>query len=101
MSIRGSLPLLIYSGGVGLQGKYPIFGTIQYLAVHVDQCRARLDLMGWATSDGAAYVLSCGYRGPYPHTVPPKPIHLHHQLRLTSLSTLRTSAVPLPPPRCR
>ena len=34
--------------------------------MHVDQCRARLDLVGWATSDGAAYVLSCGYRGSYP-----------------------------------
>ena len=22
--------------------------------------------MGWATSDGAAHVLSCGYRGSYP-----------------------------------
>ena len=34
--------------------------------VHVDQCRARLDLVGWATSDGAAHVLSYGYRGSYP-----------------------------------
>ena len=23
-----------------------LFGTIQYLAVHVEQCRARLDLVG-------------------------------------------------------
>jgi len=44
-----------------------LFGTIQYLAVHAEQRRARLDLVGWATSDGAAHVLSCGYRGPYPH----------------------------------
>ena len=29
---------------------------------------ARLDLVGWATSDGVAHVLSCGYRGPYPHS---------------------------------
>ena len=43
-----------------------LFGTIQYLAVHVDQCRARLDLVGWATSYGAAHVLSYGYRGSYP-----------------------------------
>jgi hypothetical protein len=28
----------------------------------------RLDLVGWATSDGAAHVLSCGYRGSYPHS---------------------------------
>ena len=35
-----------------------------------EQRRARLDLVGWATSDGAAHVLSCGYRGPYPHTNP-------------------------------
>ena len=48
-----------------------MFGTIQYLAVHVDLCCARLDLEGWATSDGAAYVLSCGYRGPYPHSNEP------------------------------
>ena len=38
-----------------------LFGTIQYLAVHVDQCRAHLDLVGWTTFDGAAHVLSCGY----------------------------------------
>ena len=36
--------------------------------MHVDQCCARLDLVGWATSDGAAHVLSYGYRGSYPHT---------------------------------
>ena len=35
--------------------------------MHAEQRRARLDLVGWATSDGAAHVLSCGYRGPYPH----------------------------------
>ena len=34
--------------------------------MHVNQCRARLDLVGWATSDGVAHVLSCGYRGSYP-----------------------------------
>ena len=34
--------------------------------VHVDQCRAHLDLVGWTTSDGAAHVLSYGYRGSYP-----------------------------------
>ena len=44
-----------------------LFGTIQYLAVHAEQRRARLDLVGWATSDGATHVLSCGYRGLYPH----------------------------------
>ena len=44
-----------------------LFGTIQYLTVHVEQRRACLDLVGWATSDDAAHVLSCGYRGPYPH----------------------------------
>ena len=45
-----------------------LFGTIQYLAVHAEQRCARLDLMGWATSDDMAYVLSCGYRRLYPHT---------------------------------
>ena len=34
--------------------------------MHVNQCRARLDLVGWATSDGAAHVLSYGYQGSYP-----------------------------------
>ena len=34
--------------------------------MHVDQGRACLDLVGWATSDGAAHVLSYGYRGTYP-----------------------------------
>ena len=32
-------------------------------------CTARLDLVGWATSDGAAHVLSYGYWGSYPHTL--------------------------------
>ena len=45
-----------------------LFGTIQCLAVHAEQRRARLDLVGWATSDGVAHILSCGYRGPYPHS---------------------------------
>ena len=45
-----------------------LFGTIQYLAVHAEQRCARLDLVGWATSDGVAHVLSCGYQGPYPHS---------------------------------
>ena len=35
-----------------------LFGTIQYLAVHAEQHRARLDLVGRATSDGVAHVLS-------------------------------------------
>ena len=55
MSTRRPLPLLIYSGGVELQESI-IFGTIQYLAVHVDQCRACLDLVSWATSDGAVSI---------------------------------------------
>ena len=36
--------------------------------MHAEQRCARLDLMGWATSDGVAHVLSCGYRGPYPYS---------------------------------
>ena len=39
-----------------------LFGTIQYLAMHVEQRRARLDLVGWATPGGAAHVL-----GAIPH----------------------------------
>ena len=35
-----------------------LFGTIQYLVVHAEQRRARLDLVGRATSDGEAHVLS-------------------------------------------
>ena len=34
-----------------------LFGTIQCLAVHAEQRRARLDLVGRTTSDGAAHVL--------------------------------------------
>ena len=34
--------------------------------MHVDQCHARLDLVGWATSDGAAHVVYHGYPGSYP-----------------------------------
>ena len=45
---------------------------MQYLAVHVDQCRARLDLVGWATSDGVVHVLSCGYRGSFPPQLVPE-----------------------------
>ena len=44
-----------------------IFGIIQQLAVHAEQRRARLDLVGWATSDDAAHVLGAippiGQRG--------------------------------------
>ena len=64
LATRGPLPLLIYSGGVGLQGKYPI----SYYTMACGARRARLDLVGWATSDGAAHVLLCGYRGSYPHS---------------------------------
>ena len=69
MSTRGPLPLLIYSGGVGLQ-ESSLFGTVQYLAAHAEQRRARLDLVGWATSDSAAHVLSCEYRGRTPTASP-------------------------------
>ena len=34
--------------------------------MHAEQRRACLDLVGWATSDGAAHVLSYGYQGSYP-----------------------------------
>ena len=40
--------------------------------MHVDQCRARLDLVGWAISDGAAHVLSYGYWGSYPPQLVPE-----------------------------
>ena len=48
--------------------KIILFGIIQELAVHAEQRHARLDFVGWATSDGAAHVLSYGYRGPYPYS---------------------------------
>ena len=58
LSARGPLPLLIYSRGVGLQGKYPIwYYTIACGARR--QRRACLDPVGRATSDGAAHVLAC------------------------------------------
>ena len=40
--------------------------------MHAEQCCARLDLVGWATSDGAVHVLSCGYWGPYLHSEGPR-----------------------------
>ena len=43
-----------------------IFGTIKYLVVHTEQHRARLDLVGWATSDGAAQVLVLWIPGAIP-----------------------------------
>ena len=77
LAIRGPLSLLIYSRGVGLQGKYPIwYYTISYGARRAASCPVRLHPMGWATSDGAAHVLSCGYRGPYPHSSP-SVLHYH------------------------
>jgi len=42
--------------------------------VHVEQRRTRLDLVGWATSDGAAHVLSFGYRGHTPTSLGPPSI---------------------------
>ena len=53
ISTRGPLPLLIYSGGAGLQVKYHIW----YYTMSCGARRARLDLVGRATSDGAAHVL--------------------------------------------
>ena len=49
-SSRGPLPLLIYSEGTRLQVKYHIW-------YYTMSCSARLDLVGRATSDGAAHVL--------------------------------------------
>ena len=66
MDLDGSCPLgdpylsLYTLEEVGLQGKYPIW----YYTIACGARRARLDLVGWATSDGAAHVFSCGYRGP-------------------------------------
>ena len=54
----GDLCLSLYTmEGQGYK-ESSLFGTIQYLAVHAEQRRACLDLVGWATSDGAAHVLS-------------------------------------------
>ena len=49
--------------------------------MHVDQCRARLNLVGWTTSEGAAHVLSYGYRGSYPPH--------HHSRTLRTLEARR------------
>ena len=71
MSTRGPLPLLIYSGGVGLQEKYHIwYYTISYGARQPVSCTPYL--VGWVTSDGAAHVLSYGYRGSYPPQLVPE-----------------------------
>ena len=40
--------------------------------MHVDQCRARLDFVGWATYDGAAHVVCRGYPGSYPPQLVPE-----------------------------
>ena len=65
MSARGPLPLLICSGGVGLQGKYPIwYYTMSYysLAVHV--------LILWVGPPLMVRPMSClvDTRGHIPHT---------------------------------
>jgi hypothetical protein len=65
MITRGPLSLLIYSGEIGYK-KNILFGTIG--ARRPVSCISRLDLVGWVTSDGATHVLSCGYRGSYPHS---------------------------------
>ena len=44
-----------------------LFGTIQYLVVHVDQCRARLRLVGWATPGAQPMWPAVGIRGRTPH----------------------------------
>ena len=59
-----------------------LFGTIQYLMVHTEQHCARLDLMGWATSDGATHVLSYGYWGSYPPQLVPEHLVSFEQHRL-------------------
>ena len=48
LSVRGPLPLLIYSEGTRLQVKYPIWYNYNIMS-----CSARLHLAGWATSGGA------------------------------------------------
>ena len=40
--------------------------------MHAKQRRARIDLMGWATSNGAAHVLSYGYRESCPPQLVPE-----------------------------
>jgi hypothetical protein len=52
--------------------------------VNAEQRCACLDLVGWATSDGAAHVLSCGYRGAYPHN---KLSNLTNKVTQTKLAT--------------
>ena len=56
--------------------------------VHADQCRARLDLVGWATSDGAAHVLSYGYRGSYPPQLVPEHLVSFEQICLEQVRAL-------------
>jgi len=66
LSVRGPLPLLIYSEGTRLQVKYPIWYNYNIMS-----CSARLHLAGWATSGGAAHVTHEGIGGLFPHTVQP------------------------------
>ena len=70
ISTRGppTPPYILWRGRVTRKISYLV---LQYLFVAL-RCtptivvRARLDLVGWATFDGAAHVLSYGYRGSYP-----------------------------------
>jgi hypothetical protein len=72
LSATGPLPLLIYSEGTGLQVKYPIW----YNTMSNTTCSSwytltgatRPDLVGWATSDDTAHILSSGTGGISPHT---------------------------------
>ena len=54
--------------------------------MHVEQRRARLDLVGRATTDGAAHVLSWEYRGPYPQSYVRKFATLNVYVEVMSIS---------------
>jgi hypothetical protein len=87
MSTRRSLPLLIYSGEVGLQGKYHIWyyiisNTSCSLAVHANSAMRR---SSWSCGLGHLWWcgLSCGYRGHTPTASPRAPCILwEHRLEL-------------------
>jgi hypothetical protein len=55
-------------------------------------CAARLDLVGWATSDGAAYVLRRGYPGVYPPQLVPERLVSTEQRRLELVQVVQRVA---------
>ena len=55
-------------------------------------CAARLDLVGWATSDGVAHVLSYRYQGVYPPQLVPERLVSFEQRHLELVRAVQLAA---------